>query len=154
MSIVVFTSIIRCAFGLRARNENECVCTRDEITGVALELHVLDGQCLCARCTAVALDEDLSGDGLILTINGNIHTIFLMYDAVAGDVIDQFDGHVACHLMGCIESCLQCHILGFADLCHIVWVANGVVAFHVCGRDTHFTLSDKVCCDILLWELL
>ena len=116
MCIVVFACGVRLVSIFRARNQDEGVCTRKEINSVALELHVLDGQRLSAGGTAVAINDDLSGNRLVGAVDGDVNACLLVDDAVAGDVVEKFDGHVACHLMRSIEGCLETLILHIVNL--------------------------------------
>ena len=154
MCIVVFACGVRLVSIFRARNQDEGVCTRKEINSVALELHVLDGQRLSAGGTAVAINDDLSGNRLVGAINGDVNACLLVDDAVTRDVVEKFDGHVACHLMGCIEGCLEGHVLGLTYLGHIVRVTDGEVTFLICSGNAGFALCYKVCGNVFLRELL
>ena len=62
-------------------------------------------------------------------------------------IVNHHDGGLCAVSGNSVYGCLECHILGLTDLCHIMWVANGEVAFHVCGGNTYFTFNNK-----LLWN--
>ena len=116
MGVVVTARGVGLVGFFRAWHKDEGVRAGDEIRTVILELHVLDGQSLCAGGATLAVDDDLSGDGLVFAINGQVQTCLLVDDAVAGDVVNQLDGHVARHLVGGVQGSLKRHVLGLANL--------------------------------------
>ena len=120
---------------LRARDKDKRIRARAEQRLDTRETDILDRQRLGAVGAAVAVDDDLTDDGLSIAVNNQVQIGLLTYDRVAGNIRDEGDCHVAGHLMRRVEGILQRGIQRLADLRHgrAVGVRSHAV-FHACDK--------------------
>ena len=104
MGVVVFAGCIYFAGCLGARHIDERVVVCCRVIG---KLDILDGKSVCALISAIAVDIELSGDGLACAVNGQVQSCFLVHDRHFRDVRKQSDRHIACQLVRRIECSLE-----------------------------------------------
>ena len=68
------------------------------------------------------MNDNLAGNGVIVTFDGEVETCFLANDGVFCNVINQLDSHITCHLVSSVQSGLQSGILGCANFGNILGV--------------------------------
>ena len=115
--IVVLAGCVRFAGCLCARNINECIVIVVCLC-IICELQVIDRQCVSPVVSAIAVDVDLSCQGLGSTIQGKIESILLMDDNDILNIRKECNSNITTHLMRCINCFLQCEILRVANRSH------------------------------------
>ena len=129
--IVVLVGRIRLARCLCVRNVDERVIVCCRIIG---KLHVLNGQGVCAFISSVAIDVELTRDGLSVAVDRQVQTGFLMDHGDFRHVRKQGNGYVAGHFMRRIKRFLQRGIGNVSDLCDLLdyYVVITVRILNVC----------------------
>ena len=93
--VAIAGSSKRTGQGRGLRSGNEGIRARIEVCFVSFKNDVLNGQRFRAVEAAITVNDNLSGDGVFITLDGEVETSFLTYNRVAGNVVYQLYGYVA-----------------------------------------------------------
>ena len=76
------------------------------------------------KITAACIQRNFAGEGISITVNGNVHTALLSKSKYFCTILQKSDSVVACSFIGFRHSCLQSSIFRVADLSDVCRFGN------------------------------